>query len=256
MRNIISLASILTAGLAVSACSSSKDEFADIPQQTLYEQGQNYLQEGNYNAAIRHLEAVDTYKGAYGEQVMLSLIYAQYKVGEYYKALDVAERFVRAFPDSSSMDYVYYLAGLSNARLSDNFIQDFLKVNRSSRAVENVFNAYGSFQTIVQYFPHSRYAAEAEQWMRYLKNRLAEHELSIAQFYMEREAYVAAANRLEELLNNHPDSKASFDGLPYLQTAFEKMGIQDSAAKVAELIRLNENREFNDTEKPAYSEQF
>ena len=73
-------------------------------------------------------------QGQFGEQTQLSLIYAQYKVGEYYKALDISERFVRAYPNSAHTDYVFYLAALSNARLGDNFIQDFFGVNRASRS--------------------------------------------------------------------------------------------------------------------------
>ena len=153
MRKLTSLASIMLASLLISACSSNKNEFEGIPAQELYSKGQSFLQDGDYNNAIRYLDAVDlrSQQGAYGEQIQLSVIYAQYKLGEYYKALDVAERFARAYPNSASMDYVFYLAALSNARLSDNWIQDFFKVNRSSRAVENVRNAYGNFQTIVQH---------------------------------------------------------------------------------------------------------
>ncbi|MCK3655421.1 outer membrane assembly protein BamD [Pasteurellaceae bacterium Macca] len=259
MRKLTSFATLLLAALVMSGCSSSdKNEFEGVPAQELYGKGQTFLQEGDYNNAIRHLEGVDIRAdgGAYAEQIQLSLIYAQYKVGEYYKALDVAERFARAFPNSASMDYVYYLAGLSNARLGDNWIQDVFKVNRSSRAVENVRNAYGNFQTIVQHFPHSKYAQDAQNWMAYLKNRLAEHELKIAQFYMKRDAYVAVANRVEEMILIYPESKATADALPLLQRAFEAMGIQDSAQKVAGLIEEYKTKNFETPAKPAYSEQF
>ncbi|QBQ64352.1 outer membrane protein assembly factor BamD [Actinobacillus indolicus] len=260
MRKLSSVASLVLAGLLIVGCSSSskENEFAGIPAQDLYSQGQSYLQEGDYTNAIRYLDAVDVRaaQGAYGEQVQLSLIYANYKLGEYYKALDAAERFVRAYPNSASMDYVYYLAALSNARLGDNWIQDFFSVNRSSRAVESVRNAYGSFQTLVQQYPQSQYAQDAQNWMAYLKNRLAEHELKIAEYYMERDAYVAVANRVEEMLRFYPDSRATNEALPLLQQSFEAMGIQDSAQKVAAMIEANKNKEFPEATKPAYGEQF
>lgn len=258
MRKITSLAALVLAGLMMAGCSSSdKDEFADIPAETLYEQGQSYMQKGDWNSAVRRLEAVNGKQAAvYGEQTQLSLIYAQYKLGEYHKALDAAERFVRTYPNSNNTDYVFYLAGLSNARLGDNFIQDFFRINRSSRAVESVRNAYGSFQTIVQHFPHSRYVADAQNWMLYLKNRLAEHELEIAKFYVKREAYVAAVNRIDDLLKAHPESKAAHDALPLLKKSFEEMGIQDSAQKVAEMIEAKKDESFPKIVKPEYSEQF
>ncbi len=260
MRKLTSLASVILASLILAGCSNSskKSEFDGIPAQDLYNQGQTYLQKGDYNNAIRHLEAVDTraQDGTYGEQIQLSLIYAQYKLGEYYKALDAAERFARAYPDSTSMDYVFYLAALSNTRLADNWIQDFFGVNDAGRAVENVRNAYGNFQTIVQRYPYSQYAQDAQHWMVYLKDRLARHELGIAEFYMERDAYVAVVNRVEEMLRFHPDSQATNNALPLLKQSFEAMGIQSSAQKVAALIEANKDKTFPEINKPSYGEQF
>ncbi|KMK52305.1 outer membrane protein assembly factor BamD [[Actinobacillus] muris] len=259
MRKFSSFVSIILAGLVMAGCSNSnKNEFDGVPAQDLYNKGQTYLQDGDYNNAIRHLEAVDlrAHGGAYGEQTQLSIIYAQYKVGEYYKALDAAERFARSYPNSASMDYVYYLAGLSNARLGDNWIQDFFGVNRSSRSIENIRNAYGNFQMIVKQYPNSQYAQDAQRWMAYLLNRLAEHELKIAQYYMKRDAYVAVANRVEEMMRFYPDSKPTADALPLLQKSFEAMGINDSAQKVAALIEANKAKTFPDTTKPEYAAQF
>lgn len=259
MRKLISFASIILAGLIMAGCSNSnKNEFDGVPAQDLYNKGQNYLQDGDYNNAIRHLEAVDLRAngGAYGEQTQLSIIYAQYKVGEYYKALDAAERFARSYPNSGSMDYVYYLAGLSNARLGDNWIQDLFGVNRSSRSIENTRNAYGSFQTIIKQYPNSQYAQDAQNWSGYLLNRLAEHELKIAQYYMKRDAYVAVANRVEEMMRFYPNSKATAEALPLLKKSFEAMGINDSAQKVAALIEANQTKEFPNITKPEYAAQF
>lgn len=259
MRKLTSFAAILLSGFIIAGCSSSSDnELDNIAPQELYSQGQAYLEDGDYNNAVRYLEAADAYarQSSYGEQVQLGLIYANYRLGEYHKALENAERFARVFPTSASMDYVYYLAGLSNARLSDNFIQDFFGVNNASRATENVRNAYGSFQTLVQRFPQSKYVQEAQHWMAYLKNRLADNELRVAKFYMERDAYVAVANRVQEMMRFYPDSKATAEALPLLQQAFEQMNIQDSAQKVAALIQENEGKEFPETTKPEYGEQF
>ncbi|QGM80240.1 outer membrane protein assembly factor BamD [Otariodibacter oris] len=259
MRKLTPLLSLVLASLVIAGCSSSeKNEFEGIATQELYNKGQAYLQDGDYTNAIRYLDAVDVrgQQGAYGEQIQLSIVYSQYKLGEYYKALDAAERFARSYPSSPSMDYVFYLAGLSNARLSDNWVQDFFKVNDSKRAVDNVRNAYGNFQSIVQYYPQSQYAQDAQNWMVYLKNRLAQHELEIVKFYMERDAYVAVANRVENLINLYPDSKATHDALPALQKAFEEMGITDSAQKVAQMIEADKDQAFPEIVKPSYGAQF
>lgn len=254
-----SVASILLATLLLAGCSGSKkSEFDGIPAQELYNKGQTYLQDGDYNNAIRYLDAVgsNAQQGAYGEQVQLSLIYAQYKLGEYYQALDIAERFARAYPNSASMDYVFYLAALSNVRLGDNWFQDLFNIDDSKRAVENARNAFGNFQSIVQHYPHSQYAEEAQQWMHYLRNRLAKHELNIVKFYMKRDAYVAVVNRIDDMLRYYGDTQATQQALPYLKQAFSAMGIHDSAAKAEALIAEYETKSYPDVSKPAYRKQF
>lgn len=257
MRKFTSLASLLLAGLVLVGCSSSKDdEFVGISTQDLYTQGQSYLQDEDYNNAIRYLEAANVRSQGYGEQIELGLIYANYKVGEYYKALDHAERFSRLYPMSGSMDYVYYLAALSNARLSDNFMQDLFRINSSERAVDMVRNAYGSFQTLLRTYPQSQYSEDAQQWVVYLKNRLAEHDLEIVKFYMKRDAYVAVANRVQEMIVLHPETQALAEALPLLRQAFIEMGINDSAEQVSKLIEANQDRSFSRVSKPKYGEQF
>ncbi|MGX2957631.1 outer membrane protein assembly factor BamD [Ursidibacter arcticus] len=259
MRKFSSIASFILAACIISGCSNSnKNEFEGIPSQELYNKGQTFLQDGDYNNAIRYLDAVDvvSQQGAYGEQIQLSIIYAQYKLGEYYKALDVAERFARTYPNSASMDYVFYLAALSNARLGDNWFQDFFGVDDSKRAIESSRNAFGNFQSIVQHYPHSQYVQDAQNWMVYLRNRLAKHELNIVKFYMKRDAYVAVVNRVEDMLRYYPDTQATQQALPYLQKSFEAMGITDSAQKVATLIEQNKDKTFPEVTKPAYGEQF
>ena len=257
MRKLTSLATLVLAGLLVVGCSNSANkELEEASAQTLYTKGQTYLEEGDYNSAIRYLEAIGSKQSEYGEQTQLSLIYAQYKVGEYYKALDAAERFVRTYPDSPSLDYVVYLAALSNARLGDNFIQNFFGVNSAARAVENVRNAYGSFQTIVQRFPISKYVPDAQNWMAYLKDRLAEHELLIVKFYDDRDASVAVVNRVEEMLRYYPDSQPTKEALPLMKKAFEKMNMADSAEKTEGLIQAYKDKTFPSAKKPEYSSQF
>ena len=259
MRKLSTIASVILTALILSGCSSSnKNEFEGIPSQELYNKGQTFLQDGDYNNAIRHLEAVDilSQQGSYGEQIQLSLIYAQYKLGEYYKALDAAERFARTYPNSASMDYVFYLAGLSHVRLGDNWFQDFFGIDDSKRAVESSRNAFGNFQSIVQHYPHSQYVQNSQNWMVYLKDRLAKHELNIVKFYMKRDAYVAVVNRIEEMLRYYPDTKSTQKALPYLQQSFEAMGITDSAQKAAALIEQYKDKTFPDIAKPAYGEQF
>ncbi|HBO38520.1 MAG TPA: outer membrane protein assembly factor BamD [Pasteurellaceae bacterium] len=253
MRKFKSLALIALTAFAVSACSGSKkEEVEQAPEPELYSIGQNYLQEGNYSQAIRYLQAVDTrFPGSsYGEQAKLSLIYAYYKTQDYTQTLVLADRFLQQHQNSQHLDYILYMAALTNSALGDNFIQDYLGVDRSTRETTSMKTAFSNFQTLVQNFPNSQYTPDALARMAYIKDRLARHELEIAKFYAKRDAWVAVANRVTGMLKSYPDTQATLEALPLMQQAYEKMGLTDLAQKAATLVEANKGKEFKEAKKP------
>lgn len=247
-----SLAIIALAAFTMSACSSSKNEVEQGSEQELFNSAQTYLQDANYSQAIRYLEAVQNRFPAnnYGEQAQLDLIYAYYKSQDYTATLTAADRFLQQYPNSSHLDYVLYMAGLTNSALGDNMIQDFFGVDRSTRETSSVRNALGNFTTLAQHFPNSPYAADANARVRYLLDRLARHELKVAEFYAKRNAHVAVANRVAGMVKNYPNAKATNDALPLMLEAYEKMGLKDLAAQTQQLINANQSKQFADVEKP------
>ena len=62
----------------------------------------------------------------------------------------------------------------------------------SKRPPQEARQSFQSFQTLVQRFPKSPYAADARQRMIYLRNKLADYELAIARYCMKRGAYVGS----------------------------------------------------------------
>ena len=55
--------------------------------------------------------------------------------------------------------------------------------------------AFQGLQDPAANYPNSVYAADARARMIGLKNRLARYDLSVAEYYVKRDALIAAANR-------------------------------------------------------------
>lgn len=253
MRKFKSLTLIALTALAVTACSSSKQEVEQASEPELYSIAQTYLQDGDYSQAIRYLEAVDNrFPGSdYSEQAQLNLIYAYYKSQDYTQTLVRADRFLQRYPQSRHLDYVLYMAALTNAALGDNFIQDFFGIDRATRETSSMKTAFSNFQTLVQNFPNSPYTPDALARMAYIKDRLARHELEIAKFYFKRKAWVATSNRVADMLKMYPDTQATLDALPLMQQSYEQLGLTQLAQQTATLIKANEGKTFKESEKPA-----
>ncbi|CDG00455.1 outer membrane protein assembly factor BamD [Avibacterium paragallinarum] len=255
MRKLTSFTLVALVALAVSACSSSGKEIEQGSEQELYTKGQSYLQNGDYSQAVRYLEAVKNRFPAmsYSEQTQLGLIYAYYKSQEYTKALSAAEAFLQRYPNSPNVDYVVYMAGLTNFASGDNFLQDFFGIDRATRDAAAMKAAFANFRTLVQYFPNSVYAQDSLARMAYIKAALARHELAIAKFYMKRNAYVAVANRVADMLRQYPDTQATLEALPLMKYAYEKMNLVELAKQTETLIQANKGKVFEKVSLPPSS---
>lgn len=241
MKRITAL--MVSAALAVTlaGCSNTKETVPDVPPSELYANAQAKLQDGNFREAITQLEALDNRYpfGPYSQQVQLDLIYAYYKSADLALAMASIDRFLRLNPTSPQADYVLYMRGLTDMAYDNNLLHGIFGIDRSDRSPDHARQAYRDFTMLIQRYPDSQYAADAHARLVFLKNRLAKHELSVAEYYTKRSAYVAVINRVEQMLRDYPDTQAAREALPLMENAYQQLGLTAEAAKVAKLIAAN-----------------
>ncbi|TNV15180.1 outer membrane protein assembly factor BamD [Buttiauxella sp. B2] len=237
------LVAAATLSLALAGCSSSKDEVPDSPPSEIYATAQQKLQDGNFKAAITQLEALDNRYpfGPYSQQVQLDLIYAYYKNADLPLAQAAIDRFMRLNPTHPNVDYVLYMRGLTDMALDDSALQGFFGVDRSDRDPQHARDAFNDFSKLVRAYPNSQYVSDATKRLVFLKDRLAKYELSVAQYYTKRGAWVAVVNRVEGMLRDFPDTQATRDGLKLMENAYREMQMPAQADKVAKIIAANGN---------------
>ncbi|CAM4422667.1 outer membrane protein assembly factor BamD [Vibrio astriarenae] len=231
----------LLATALLFGCSSSEEIVPDVPPSELYADAQVALQSGNWLTAIEQLEALDSRYpfGAYSEQVQLDLIYAYYKNDDLPLGLATIERFMRLNPTHEKIDWVLYMRGLTHMAQDRNFMHDIFNVDRSDRDPEPVKAAFADFKRLLERYPDSQYANDARKRMLSLTNRLAEYDLATADFYIRREAWIAAINRAQELQRTFPETEAARKSLRLQLKAYEMLGLEEPAQRTRELIELN-----------------
>lgn len=222
----------------LAGCSSTKDVVPDVPPSQLYSEAQVSLQNGSWTTAIEKLEALDSRYpfGAYSEQVQLDLIYAYYKNDDLAMGLATIERFMRLNPTHAKMDWVLYMRGLTHMAQDRNFMHDLFNIDRSDRDPEPVKAAFQDFKKLLQRYPASPYAADAQKRLLALKNRLADYDLATADFYLRREAWIAAIRRSQELQKTYPDTEAARKSLEIQREAYQHLGLKDAVARTDESI--------------------
>jgi outer membrane protein assembly factor BamD len=226
-----------------SACSifGPETEKPDIPENTLYLQSIDALKEGDYPLAVEKLELLEARYpfGQFSQQAQLELIYAYYKNDEPDATVVSADRFVRLNPTHENVDYAYYLKGLAAFEQTSGWLEKYLPIDQNQRDPGAALESFDAFATLVSRHPDSQYALDANKRMLFLKNRLSTHEVQVAQYYMERSAYVAAANRGRFVIENYQESIATPRALEIMYQAYTQLGLDDLAAD-SKLV-LNKN---------------
>ena len=236
------LVAAATLSLALAGCSSNNEVSPDSSPAEIYSTGQQKLQDGNYNAAIKQFEALDNRYpfGPYAQQVQLDLIYAYYKSAELPMAIASIDRFMRLNPTHPNIDYVLYMRGLTAMALDDSMLQGFFGIDRSDRDPQHALVAFKDLSQLVRYYPNSPYSNDASKRLVYLKDRLAKFDLSVVEYYNRRGAYVAVVNRVQQMLRDYPDTEATRQALTYMEIAYKEMGLDKEANKVGSIIAANQ----------------
>ena len=235
---------LLLAIAFVAGCAGTLEE--DDPTEGLtdgeiYANAKQELDTGDYPTAIdlyERLEARYPY-GPYAEQARLEVAYGYYKNHEPESAIVAADRFIKLHPRHPNVDYAYYLRGLATFDQSDSFLFRFFRQNIHERDARVARESFQYFSEVAERFPTSRYAADSIARMVHLRNRLAEYELFVADYYMRRGAYLAAANRGKYVLETYPNTPSVKNALEMMIGAYQSLGLGDLAADAQRVWELN-----------------
>lgn len=223
---------VLILAFGASGCSRIKGVFKDdkenegVPAAELYEKAQRSIRNGNYDAAVltfRRLIAQYPY-GAYTEQALIETAYSQFKMGVNEDAIATIDRFLRTYPTHRHAPYLYYLRGLVNSSRDTVFLQRVWKLDASRRDLATPQQAYNDFKIVADRYPNSRYAGDATQRMKDLRDLFARHEIETAMYYLRRTAWVAAIERAEYMRDTYPDSIYDNDAIAVMAEAYTRLG--------------------------------
>ena len=230
--------------LVLVAC-SGRGDFADPTRNwseaELYRQAREALDDGDYETAIDYYGKLGARFpfGSHAPQGQLDLVYAYYRMREPDSALEEADRFIEFHPRHPEAAYAYYIKGLANYGRTYGWLDRVMQADRASRDTSEFAAAFDDFKAIVERFPDSRYAADARDRMVELRDTLARHELLVAQFYLSRKAWVAAANRADHVVRNFPGSSSAGPALAIMVRAYRAIGRDELAADSLRVLRAN-----------------
>jgi len=213
----------------------------DEAAKTLFDRGEGFMNRGNFESAARYFEQLETQYplSKFTRQAQINLIYSHYKRGSNERAVDAANQFIKENPVNKQLDYVYYLLGLIHFDKDSNRLENLFNVSRDKRPQNDMQDSMEYFQTLIGKYPQSKYVEDAKQRIVFIRERLANHEVSIAQYYARRAIYVAAVNRAKNVLEEYPDTTAARQALDVLAISYKGLGLNDLAGDIERIKASN-----------------
>jgi outer membrane protein assembly factor BamD len=217
------------------------DETAGWSAQRLYSEAKTAMNEGSWATAVKYFEKLEARYpfGRFAQQAQLEIAYAYYRDNEPASAVAACDRFIKLHPNHPNVDYAYYLKGVVNFYEDQNILTQFAAQDPTERDPQSARDSFAAFKELATRYPDSKYTPDALARMKYLVNALASHEVHVAQWYMKRGAYVAAANRASYAVKTYPEAPATEDALALMVRAYGQMGLDDLRDDTLRVLKAN-----------------
>lgn len=210
-------------------------DFASAAETNL-QLGDEALERKDFLQAERYYEHVRT-KFPYLEvanEAELKLADLDFAQERYAEAREKFESFIKLHPTHPKVDYAAYRAALTH--FADMPSGMFILPPSTEKDQTEVVAALGALNDFVRQYPNSQYVPEARQKIEEVRQRLAEHELYVANFYAHRKRWKAVVQRLEGLLKNYPGTKAEEEALFDLHNAYVQLNEPELAKQTLQRV--------------------
>ena len=238
MTLVLCLACVLTSGCHL--LHHRKQQKEPTPE-VLYQQAHRKLNSLDYDGAIKLYEALAARYPFTDQarQARIDLMYAYYRKGEAESATDAADTFIRENPTHPRVDYAWYVKGLVYFERSPNLLERAFHADLTKRPPTDARKSFDAFKVVVEQYPKSVYAHDARQRMIFLRNRLADYDVHVAEFYMRRGAWVGAAQRANECIEEYDGAPAVRQALEIMTEAYRKLGLKQRSDQAHDVYAYN-----------------
>ncbi len=219
--------------LALAACGTTEDEeiVPEQPVEQLYNEAMDELYADNYKKAAELFDEVERQHpySVWATKGTLMSAFAYYRNADYAEAVVALDHFIGLHPAHENIDYAYYLRALC-------YYERITDVSRDQTMTERARDA---FEELVNRFPDSEYAADAEPKLVLVRDQLAGKEMLIGRFYQSRGHYLAAINRFRSVVTNYERTTHVPEALLRLSELYVSLGVIDQAQEYAAILGYN-----------------
>ena len=237
MRNYYKF-TILFLFLIFTSCSTDKEKISILEDDNLelqmidaYKIGYEELNKGDaLYAAKKFNEAELLYpQSEWAPKSVLLSAYAYYSQNYYDEALSELDRYFKKYPKHINMDYAHFLYAMC---YYENIIDE-------KKDLEPLLLSKKRFEFIVQNYPNTDFAQDAQYKINLIKDVMASKEMYIGKYYLKKKKWAAAINRFKNIIEKYETTIYVEEALHRLVETNYKIGLIDESSKYANLLGYN-----------------
>ena len=159
----------------------------------------------------------------------LMTAYVYYADDYYSDAVYHLERYLKVYPKHKDIDYAHYLLGMC-------FYENIIDEGRDLRPL---LNAKKEFEILINDYPNTEFAIDANFKLGLIEDRLAGKEMYIGRHYVKSQKWIAAINRFKNVLENYETSVYIEEAIYRLAEIHYIIGLESEAKRYATLLGYN-----------------
>ena len=222
----------------ITACSKKIDNESLIKEKSLelqvleaYQEGKESLEKGDVLFAAKKFNEAEILfpQSIWAPKSALMAAYSYYIQDYYGDAIAELERFIRVYPNHKNLDYVYYLLAISY----------YEQIVDEKKDLQSIINAKKTFTIVIDKFPNTEYALDAEFKIDLINDILAAKEMYVGRYYVDKKKWIPAINRFREVVDNYDTTIYVEEALYRLVEVHYILGLKNEAEKYAKLLGYN-----------------
>ena len=192
----------------------------------LYNRGASEFQDGSYKKAREYFTRLKDEYPLHELAILAELGIADsfFSDKEYVEAESAYSDFIRMHPTNENIPYVVYQMGMCH----------YKQMEKIDRDQTETIKARKEFERLIARFPESKFAVAAEKMLRECKQKMAEQEFYIGQFYFNKKEYQAALKRFESIAKEYSNVGLDYKIEYYIDETKKRMAEEEKLKKEEE----------------------
>ena len=222
----------------ITACSKNIENESLIKEKSLelqvlevYKEGKESLERGDVLFAAKKFNEAEILfpQSTWAPKSALMAAYSYYIKDYYGDATAELNRFIRVYPYHENLDYAYYLLAISY----------YEQIVDEKKDLQSIINSKKTFSIVIDKFPNSEYALDAEFKIDLINDILAAKEMYVGRYYVDKKKWIPAINRFREVVDKYETTVYVEEALYRLVEVHYLLGLKNEAEKYAKLLGYN-----------------